>query len=80
MSLRAQARDILLNHDFHTCPQHESLALHENYAAQWKILHNGLMVNKSPPKKKKKKMLVSQILDNFDIDEKSLHCYVKDGR
>ena len=41
------------------------------------------MVNKSPNKKKKKKkqkMLVSQILDNFDIDEKSLHCYEKDGR
>ena len=49
------------------------------------------MVNKSPNKKKKKKeeenrkrkpkkMLESQILDNFDIDEKSLHSYVKDGR
>ena len=49
------------------------------------------MVNKSPNKKKKKKeeekrkrktkkMLESQILDNFDIDEKSLNNYVKDGR
>ena len=37
------------------------------------------MANKSPDKKKQK-MLVSQILDNFDIDEKSLHSYVKDGR
>ena len=55
MSLRAQAQDILLNHDFHTCLQHESLALHENYAAQWKILHNGLMVYKSPKKKQKTK-------------------------
>ena len=24
-------------------------------------------------------MLISQILDNFDIDEKSLHGYVRDG-
>ena len=78
MSLRAQAHDILLNHDFHTCPQHESLALHENYATQWKGLHNGLMVNKSP-NPKKKKMLVSQIHDNFDIDEKYLRGYVKYG-
>ena len=29
MPLRAQAHDILLNHDFHMCPQYESLALHE---------------------------------------------------
>ena len=42
------------------------------------------MVNKSPKKtkkqKQKQKMLVSQILDNFDIDEKSVRGYVKDGR
>ena len=39
------------------------------------------MVNKTPKKqnKTKQKMLVSQILDNFDIDKKSLHNYVKDG-
>ena len=47
------------------------------------------MVYKSPKKKKtknkkqktkqKQKMLVSQILDNFDIDEKSLHGYVRDN-
>ena len=36
------------------------------------------MVNKSP-NPKKKKMLVSQIHDNFDIDEKSLRGYVKYG-
>ena len=73
-----------LNYTLTKCPQHEFLALHENYAPRWKILYNGLLVNKSPNKKKKKKekkkTLVSQILDNFDIDEKSLHCYVKDGR
>ena len=48
------------------------------------------MVYKSPKKKKtknkkqktkqKQKMLVSQILDNFDIDEKFVRRYVKDGR
>ena len=39
------------------------------------------MVNKSPDKKKKKKenMSISQILDDFDIDEKYLRNYVKDG-
>ena len=38
------------------------------------------MVNKSSnkKKKKKKKMSISQILDDFDIDEKSLHNYVSD--
>ena len=45
------------------------------------------MVYKSPKKKQKtkkkkqkKKMLLSQILDNFDIDEKFVRRYVKDGR
>jgi len=38
---------------------------------------NGQQVTQS--KKIKKEMLVSQILDNFDIDEKSLCSYVKDG-
>ena len=39
------------------------------------------MVNKSSnqKKKKKKKMSISQILDDFDIDEKSLHGYMRDG-
>ena len=33
-----------------------------------KILHNGLMVNKSPNPKKKKKNSIIQILDDYDID------------
>ena len=39
------------------------------------------MVNETPKKqnKTKQKMLVSQILDNFDIDENSLHGNMKDG-
>ena len=57
-------------------PRHEFLALHENYVTRWKILHNRLMVNKSPDKKKNS---IIQILDDYDIDEKSLHYYVKDG-
>ena len=35
------------------------------------------MVNKSS--NQKKKMSISQILDDFDIDEKSLHGYVRDS-
>ena len=31
-------------------PQNEFLALHENYVTRCKILHNRLMVNKSPNK------------------------------
>ena len=42
-----------LNYTLTKCPQHEFVALRENYAPQWKILHNGLMVNKSPNKKTK---------------------------
>ena len=56
--------------------QHEFLALHENYVTRWKILHNRLMVNKSPNKNKNS---IIQILDYYDIDGKYLHCYVKDG-
>ena len=38
------------------------------------------MVNKSPKKKKtKQKLSTSQIFYDFDIDEKSLRGYVKDG-
>ena len=57
-------------------PQHEFLAPHENYVTQWKILHKRLMVNKSPNKNNNS---IIQILDNYDIDGKSLHCYMKDG-
>ena len=57
-------------------PQHEFLAPHENYVTRWKILHNRLIVNKSPIKNKNS---IIQILDDYDIDGKSLHCYVKDG-
>ena len=49
-----------------------------NYVTWWKILHNGLMVNKSS--NLKTNMSISQILNDFDIDEKSLHGYVKDDR
>ena len=34
------------------------------------------MVNKSPNKNKNS---IIQILDDYDIDGKFLHCYVKDG-
>ena len=57
-------------------PQHEFLDLHENYVTRWKILHNRLMVNKLPNKNKNS---IIQILDDYNIDGKSLHCYVKDG-
>ena len=59
-------------------PQHEFLALHENYVTRWKILHNRLMVNKSPNKNKNS---IIQILNDYDIDinRKSLHCYMKDS-
>ena len=38
------------------------------------------MVNKVAQEKKKQKLSTSQIFDDFDIDEKSLCGYVKDGR
>ena len=56
--------------------QHEFLVPHENYVTRWKILHNRLMVNKSPNKNKNS---IIKILDDYNIDGKSLHCYVKDG-
>ena len=83
MSLRAYTYDLrlysIMSLKFQKqFPQHEFLALHENYVTRWKILHNGLMINKSPILKQK--MSISQILNYFDIDEKSLHSYVKDDR
>ena len=80
MSLGAHAQDLRLysimslkfQKHFH---QHEFLAWQENYARWWKILHNRLMVNKSP---KKKKISIIQIFDDYDTDGISLHCYVKD--
>ena len=81
MSLRAHTHDLrlysIMSLKFQKqFPQHEFLALHENNVTRWKILHNRLMVNKSPNKKKNS---IIQILDDYDIDGKSLHCYVKDG-
>ena len=81
MSLRAHTHDLrlysIMNLKFQKqFPQHEFLALHENYVTRWKILHNRLMVNKSPNKNKNSKI---QILDDCDIDGKSLPCYVNDG-
>ena len=38
------------------------------------------MVNKVAQEKKKQKLSTNQIFYDFDIDEKSLHGYVKDGR
>ena len=57
-------------------PQHEYLDPHENYVTRWKILHNRLIVNTLPNKNKNS---IIQILDDYDIDGKSLHCYVKDS-
>ena len=81
MSLRAHALDLrlysIMSLKFQKqFPQHEFLALHENYAKRWKILHNRLMVNKSP---NKFFFSIIQIFDDYDTDGKSLHCYVKDG-
>ena len=81
MSLRAHTHDLrlysIMSLKFQKqFPQHEFLALHENYVTRWKMLHNKLMVNKSPDKNKNS---IIQILVDYDIDLKSLHYYVKDG-
>ena len=81
MSLGARAQDLRLYSImslklYKHFPQHEFLAWHENYARWWKILHNRLMVNKSP---NKFFFSIIQIFDDYDTDGKSLHCYVKDG-
>ena len=81
MSLRAHTHDLrlysILSLKFQKqFPQHEFLALHENYVTQWKILQNRLMVNKSP---KKNKNSMIQIVDDYAIDGKSQHGYEKDG-
>ena len=56
MSLRAHAQDLrlyaIMSLKFlKQFPQHEFLALHENFARWWKILHNQFVVNKTPKKK-----------------------------
>ena len=66
----------MMSYTHFSFPQHEFLAPYENYVTRWKILNNRLIVNKSPNKNNNS---IIQILDDYNIDGKSLHCYVKDG-
>ena len=66
----------MMSYTHFSFPQHEFLAPYENYVTRWKILNNRLIVNKSPNKNKNS---IIQILNDYNIDGKSLHCYVKDG-